>query len=165
MLRHRFNNTCRESSFFHFSSLFKSYFWYTDCIHNGAFFGSSQLSPRPMVMLRRGWVLIAILHHSFVLLHFHVFAFYFAFSSLFVHHGVFIHNCFALYIKTPKNPNSKVRPSSHKTPSSIPKKSLASSSKSPSVSATSAGPKESRSRVSTAADVEPRVLPLLWRMV
>lgn len=100
-------------------------------------------------------MLIAVLHHSFVLLHFHVFAFYFAFSSLFVHHGVFIHYCFALYIKTPKNPNSKVRPSSHKTPSSIPKKSLASSSRSPSVSATSAGPKESRSRVSTAADVEP----------
>lgn len=74
---------------------------------------------------------------------------------LFVHHGVFIHYCFALYIKT------KVRPSSHKTPSSLPKKSLASSSRSPSVPATSAGPRESRPRVSTAADV----LPLLWRMV
>ncbi|XP_048026299.1 microtubule-associated protein tau isoform X1 [Megalobrama amblycephala] len=53
--------------------------------------------------------------------------------------------------RTPKNPNSKVRPSSHKTPSSIPKKSLASSSRSPSVSATSAGPKESRSRAPSSS--------------
>uniref|UniRef100_A0A671R9S2 Microtubule-associated protein n=1 Tax=Sinocyclocheilus anshuiensis TaxID=1608454 RepID=A0A671R9S2_9TELE len=44
--------------------------------------------------------------------------------------------------RTPKN--SKVRPSSHKTPSSIPKKT--SSSRSPSVSSTSSGPKESRPR-------------------
>ncbi|XP_016368734.1 microtubule-associated protein tau [Sinocyclocheilus rhinocerous] len=65
--------------------------------------------------------------------------------------------------RTPKN--SKVRPSSHKTSSSIPKKALASSSRSPSVPATSSGPKESRPRVSTAAGVGPRVLLLLWRMV
>lgn len=120
-------------------------------------FGSSQLSPRPMVMLRRGWVLIAILHHLSVLFHFHcsIVCFLFCFLLLFVLHGVFIY-CFALYIKTPKN--SKVRPSSHKTPSSIPKKVLASSSRSPTISAPSSGPKDSRPRVSTATGVGPRVL-------
>ncbi|XP_042590882.1 microtubule-associated protein tau-like isoform X2 [Cyprinus carpio] len=49
--------------------------------------------------------------------------------------------------RTPKN--SKVRPSSHKTPSSIPKKT--SSSRSPSVSSTSSGPKESRPRASSSS--------------
>uniref|UniRef100_A0A8C1XW28 Microtubule-associated protein n=1 Tax=Cyprinus carpio TaxID=7962 RepID=A0A8C1XW28_CYPCA len=43
----------------------------------------------------------------------------------------------------------KVRPSSHKTPSSIPKKGLASSSRSPSVPATSSGPKDSKPRASS----------------
>ncbi|KTG04114.1 hypothetical protein cypCar_00014270, partial [Cyprinus carpio] len=45
--------------------------------------------------------------------------------------------------------NSKVRPSSHKTPSSIPKKDLAYSSRSPSVPATSSGPKDSKPRASS----------------
>uniref|UniRef100_A0A9J8D3S5 Microtubule-associated protein n=1 Tax=Cyprinus carpio carpio TaxID=630221 RepID=A0A9J8D3S5_CYPCA len=49
--------------------------------------------------------------------------------------------------RTPKN--SKVRPSSHKTPSSIPKKT--SSSRSPSVSSTSSGPKESRPRAPSSS--------------
>ncbi|XP_026078935.1 microtubule-associated protein tau isoform X5 [Carassius auratus] len=49
--------------------------------------------------------------------------------------------------RTPKN--SKVRPSFHKTPSSIPKKALTSSSRSPSVPATSSGPKESIPRASS----------------
>ncbi|XP_050979833.1 microtubule-associated protein tau isoform X14 [Labeo rohita] len=53
--------------------------------------------------------------------------------------------------RTPKTPNSKVRPSSHKTPSSIPKKTLASSSRSPSVPATSSGPKESRARAPSSS--------------
>ncbi|XP_052466970.1 microtubule-associated protein tau isoform X1 [Carassius gibelio] len=49
--------------------------------------------------------------------------------------------------RTPKN--SKVRPSFHKTPSSIPKKALTSSCRSPSVPATSSGPKESMPRASS----------------
>uniref|UniRef100_A0A672PM23 Microtubule-associated protein n=1 Tax=Sinocyclocheilus grahami TaxID=75366 RepID=A0A672PM23_SINGR len=49
--------------------------------------------------------------------------------------------------RTPKN--SKVRPSSHKTPSSIPKKT--SFSRSPSVSSTSSGPKESRPRAPSSS--------------
>ncbi|XP_077062336.1 uncharacterized protein mapta isoform X13 [Siphateles boraxobius] len=46
---------------------------------------------------------------------------------------------------------TKVRPCSHKTPSSLPKKSLASSSRSPSVPATCAGLKESRPRAPSSS--------------
>ncbi|XP_068080795.1 uncharacterized protein mapta [Danio rerio] len=49
--------------------------------------------------------------------------------------------------RCPKNPNTKVRPSSLKTPSSIPKKSSSSSSRSPSVSAL----KETRTRAPSSS--------------